>query len=362
MRASFRFPLLLLAMVVLATPPLVSATAALNHPTLSPTHSHAHQHHHRSSAVGSAACTGPALSQLPSLPLPNYYVPSSIESNLTTGGRMSVHGWLMLPWDRPASTPASVPVSAWLYHHTPEFFTESPHDFLLLISAELTLANTSVVPTLPLPPTSLLLGTEYVFTPPQFSLDELILSSTMPAGVLSNGSFDTPQRYPLSAGKMHISSEPEMRTVHYLNQSTPCTYANPVYLSYPRAVPLQAASAAEPLHLYLLHLVYASPDYDQALHIRVDPSSCSSAVSPAVLHAMGATWTFPSLGPGVLQRAVPSPEAQPVLLMLEGGQQVKCSALVLEEIHCVTIPDSFAKCPPTTAQQQQQQQQQQQLY
>lgn len=254
-----------------------------------------------------------------------------------------------------------------------EFFTESPHDFLLLIAAELTLTNQSVVSSLPFPPAVPLLGTEYVFTPPAFSLDQLILSSVMPAGTLSNGSFDTPQRYPLSPGRLSISPLPDMRTVHYLNQSTPCTYDKPVYLSYPRAMPTASAAAGagarapaavasdEPIHLYLIHLVYASPDYDQALHISVDPASCVSSsasvtVSPSLLSAVGATWLFPALpGPDVLQRAVPSDDAQAIVLQLDGGAQVKCGALVLEEVHCVVMPDSFANCPPTTEQKQKQQ-------
>jgi len=109
---SCSLPLLMALLVVAAAVSLGTVTASKN------PHS-AHMRHHRDGNVGAAACTGLSLSQLPSLPLPNYNVPASIERNLTDGGRTDVHGWLMLPWDRPASTPDSVPISAWFYHHTP---------------------------------------------------------------------------------------------------------------------------------------------------------------------------------------------------------------------------------------------------
>lgn len=109
---SCSLPLLMALLVVVAAASLGPATASKS------PHS-AHMRHHRNGNVGAAACTGPSLSQLPSLPLPNYNVPAAIERNLTNGGRTDVHGWLMLPWDRPASTPDSVPISAWFYHHTP---------------------------------------------------------------------------------------------------------------------------------------------------------------------------------------------------------------------------------------------------
>ena len=105
---------LLMALLVVAT-----AAASLDSATATKSPHSAHMRPHRDGSIGAAACMGPSLSQLPSLPLPNYNVPASIERNLTDGGRTDVHGWLMLPWDRPASTPDSVPISAWFYHHTP---------------------------------------------------------------------------------------------------------------------------------------------------------------------------------------------------------------------------------------------------
>ena len=111
----------------------------------------------------------------PSLPLPNPDIPADISPPLKDG-RVSVHGWLWLPWDRSDSVPDHVPLLGWFYHHTPEFFTDSPHNFELMLAASLTLKDTSVVSTLPIPPQTDLVGTEYVFTPPEFSQDKLITS------------------------------------------------------------------------------------------------------------------------------------------------------------------------------------------
>lgn len=304
-----------------------------------------HRHQHSTKPVSAAACTGPSLAALPTLPLPSYYVPASISSNLTRGGRFSRHGWLMLPWNRSPDAPSTQPINSWFYHHTPEFFMDSPHDFLLMLSGQLILANTSVTPLLPLPPAVETLGTEFVWTPPAFSLNDLIVTPSFAPGLLQNGSFDTPQRFDLSDGKIDLLPD---RTVHYLDSTTNCSYANPVYLSYPRAFP-RGAALESPLHLYFVHLVWASPDYDQVLHVTLDPASCASDDTSAdTLNGVGVTFSFPELGADVLSRAMPSEDPQTVLVYLPSQVPVQCSVVVLEQVHCVIMPDSFANCPPVT--------------
>lgn len=304
-----------------------------------------HKRLHSSRAVSAPACTGPALAALPSLPLPSYSVPPAISSNLTVGGRFSRHGWLMLPWNRSPSAPATMPINAWFYHHTPEFFEDSPHDFLLMVSGQLSLANTSVTPMLPLPPAVDTLGTEFVWTPPAFSLNDLIVRPALAPGLLQNGSFDTPQRFDLSQGTIDLFSE---RTVHYLDSTNDCSYPTPVYLSYPRAFP-RGAALESPLHLYFVHQVWASPDYDQVIHVTLDPDSCAAAVPASTLNGVGVTYSFPKLGADVLSRAMPADEPQTVLVHLTAQSTVQCAVVVLEQIHCVVMPDSFADCPPVTS-------------
>ena len=91
------------------------------------------------------------------------------------GGRFAVHGWLILPWDQPYPKDPSTPISGWFVHHTPEFWTNSPHNFQLIIGGTLTpmsvAENQTIAIDLPYPPESNLLVNEFTFTPPPpFSL------------------------------------------------------------------------------------------------------------------------------------------------------------------------------------------------
>eukprot|EP01111_Echinosteliopsis_oligospora_P015841 TRINITY_DN6397_c0_g1_i1.p1 TRINITY_DN6397_c0_g1~~TRINITY_DN6397_c0_g1_i1.p1 ORF type:complete len:151 (+),score=32.00 TRINITY_DN6397_c0_g1_i1:24-455(+) len=99
---------------------------------------------------------------------------------IPSGGRMAVHGWLILPWDQvePVNDPTT-PVPAWFVHHTPEFWTDSPHNFQIILGGTLTpmsvAENTTDVIPLPYPPASDLLVDEFTFTPPPpFSLNDLL--------------------------------------------------------------------------------------------------------------------------------------------------------------------------------------------
>lgn len=297
-----------------------------------------------------AACSGPSLAALPQLPLPSTYIPDSIQHALHPGNRNDVHGWLWLPWDRPASTPVEAPLLGWWVHHTPEFWTTSPHDFIIMAAGSFKADNASALQGLPFPPAVDLVGAEFVFTPPSpFSLDALLLGQPLPVGHFTNGSFDTPYpRQLMTTGYLTVT---DLALVHYLNQSTPCTWPAPVYLGFPRAQDAAARAAAQPdqpLHLFLMHQVYASPDYDQVVHVRLTPSQCS-APPPESLWAAGATFVFGDRSSDVLHRAHPltTPRAK-VTFMGQQGVQITCPVDVLEEVHCVVMPDSFANCPKPT--------------
>lgn len=86
------------------------------------------------------------------------------------GGRNAVHGWLILPVDQPVPTNPAIPVPAYFVHHTPEFFTDSPHDFQLILYGTITplsvAENISQVIDIPYPPTAPLVVDEFTITPP----------------------------------------------------------------------------------------------------------------------------------------------------------------------------------------------------
>jgi len=281
------------------------------------------------------------LSQ-PALPLPPIDIPSNLDPPLAHG-RVDVHGWLWLPIVA-NNTPSSL--MGWFYHHTPEFETHSPHDFEIMAMGVLTLEKP--VQGLPLPPDFDEVGTEYVFTPPEFSLDDVISGqlSTF-KGKFTNGSFDTPQRYLLSMAQLDLQ---DLTTIHYLEQNASAGYPNLVYYSYPRDYFGQDPDPM--LHLYFLHLLEQSPDFDQILHVVVDPDSCvfvpgddiDDVISPS------AQFLIPESVNKVEQRLSPSLEAQPVWLLSDPQTPTKtvCQMFVLEEVHCVVMPDSFKNCPPVS--------------
>jgi hypothetical protein len=71
---------------------------------------------------------------------------------------------------------------------------------------EANLALDAPVDHMPLPPAVPVMSTEYVFTPPAFSLDELLTGEVKSYyGHFSNGSFDTRQYNVLSNGTLTIS-------------------------------------------------------------------------------------------------------------------------------------------------------------
>ncbi|MDP2439181.1 MAG: hypothetical protein Q8P67_25820 [archaeon] len=292
------------------------------------------------------------VAQPPALPLQNPDIPSDLSPPLDNG-RVSVHGWMWLPWDRPSGALPTDPLLGWFYHHTPEFFTDSPHNFEIMLSAALTLKNSSVTDTLPFPPKTQLVGTEYVFTPPQFSLDQLITSQlTSFQGPFTNGSFDTTQRYTLSQGQLDVY---RLATVHYLSAFATAAYDALPYLSFPRD-PAGGLRSSSPLHFYFLHLLEVSPDFDQIIHVTLDPASCSFVPGdiPSDLLRVGATFSVVGSSNSVYSRLTAVNSNVTVQLMTENTQSsavhTKCTIQVLEEIHCVTVPDSFTNCPPVNSQ------------
>jgi hypothetical protein len=328
--------------------------------------------------VGLLAAAVTAAPPLESLPVPAHDIPSL--SPPLGHARSDVHGWLWLPIDGGAkATKASAvtELKGWWYHHTPEFWNYSCHNFEIMVAATLTLDHPVVG--LPLPPATERLSTEYVFTPPAFSLDELITGEALSFyGHFTNGSFDTKQYYILSNGTIKVE---EVTTVHYLwdDQHTAVSpMLQQAYLSYPRAVqPTTGASspaglkhAFQPVndttdgglsagpataavhHLYWLHVLRRAPDYDQVVHVTVDAASClwQHGDSVADVAAAGATFGT-TLANDVQHRLFAGTHAVTLFTERSRGSKTKttCNATAVEEVHCVVMPDSFAKCPPRTS-------------
>ena len=305
-------------------------------------------------AVAAAATPVPTWH---SLPLPAHDIPKNIDPPLQHG-RHDVHGWLWLPIDDGANASvAAQPVSelrGYFYHHTPEFWSDSPHNFEIMISATLKLDHG--VAGLPLPPTDSVLNTEYVFTPPAFSLDELITGSASSFyGHFTNGSFDTPQYYILSNGTMTVD---DVTTAHYLWDDSRLPVPDMLqqaYISYPRAV-TPGARVAETsrssnavAHLYWLHILQRAPDYDQIVHVTLDTLTCEWRHGDTAEDALGSGANFGTDFQNDVLHRLPTGN-HTVQLLTDASRnftdKTTCQVTVVEEVHCVIMPDSFAKCPP----------------
>ncbi len=352
-----------------------------------------------------AAASQPAP-PLESLPMPARDIPTDLDPPLNHG-RNDVHGWLWLPIED-GSVGVEQPVStlhAWFYHHTPEFWFTSQHNFEIMVAATLQLDH--AVDGLPLPPAAETMGTEYVFTPPAFSLDDFITGEAKSFyGHFTNGSFDTPQYIWLSNGTLTVE---DTTTVHYLwddNHTSVSPMDLQAYLSYPRRLPTTARTGAAAAdsnvvgrrslsadghlrralatpsssssfsssfktpadsnsssntdstnsslhHLYWLHVLRRAPDYDQIVHVTLDSASCTwrHGDSEADIGAVGATFGT-DLDNDVMNRlhAIDGDDNMHTVRLFTNRSRAfddttTCNVTVLREVHCVIMPDSFATCP-----------------
>lgn len=183
---------------------------------------------------------------------------------IPAGGRVDVHGWLILPFNQDKSNDSSVPLKAWFSHHVPEFWTDSPHNFQIILEGSLTLIgcfeNDTSTFNLPFPPADSLLTYEYSFTPPSpFSLNDMLSGSlTKLNGVFYNGSFDTPyEREATALASLQID---KLTTAVYLDENENQPFEHLRYLSYPRG------QSGESTHFYFSHEIRAQPDFDHFVH------------------------------------------------------------------------------------------------
>jgi len=271
---------------------------------------------------------------------------------------MAVHGWLILPWEQPvpSSQHPAVPVSAWFVHHTPEFWTDSPHNFQIILQGTMTPMSTADNETFPIdipyPPASDMLVDEFTITPPEpFSLNDLLTGKIQQLiGVVYNGSFDTPyERYAVAIATLDIQ---QLTTATYLNISGAISnYDQMQYLSYPRNPGFTSGESTQ--HFYLSHQIHSAPDFDQVVHVTTDTQSCTCTTCGAsssltdLISAPGAAWAIDGLPNDITDRLLPNTATGSFSASLMGtpdGTNVACKFEVLEQIHCVVGPGFSGNC------------------
>jgi hypothetical protein len=265
------------------------------------------------------------------------------------GGRMDVHGWLILPIELHAETGNETRLvrPAWFSHHVPEFWHDSPHNFQIIFRGTIT-PTQAVFPSAPLQPLGLptpagddLLTYEYSITPPSaFSLNDLLNGDIKALyGVYYNGSFDTPyDRIPES---LSVATVEHLTTAVYLDEFEDRGFPNLAYLSYPRA--LQEISKHESDHVYLAHNIHAQPDFDHVVHGRI--SDCSSSGKKIqvskVIKRPGISWEVVGI-PNTLENKLKA--GQVVSIHSMEDTEVTCQLTVLESIHCMIGPGFMDNC------------------
>lgn len=282
-----------------------------------------------------------------SLPMPPRVIPSDVD--LSPGGRSSVHGWLWMPTMISGErAPNPQVLRGYWSHHTPEFWTNSPHDFQLLLHAEVALQTP--LPQLPFAETNVTVGNEYTFTPPyDFSLNDMIEGRPLQlVGNFFNGSFDTTfERVKMSNAKF-VGTVQSIAVVHYLNITSKDSVSALPYLSYPRveAAPCASCDRLAKFDIYLAHLIHTAPDFDQIVHAHVNLTACEGATEDLLLAAqeVGATWTMDRSN--VLDERLRSGERATATLVPEfrASSSLVCPVEVLEEMHCVVGPAFGPRC------------------
>jgi len=265
---------------------------------------------------------------------------------------MAVHGWLFLLLEQDIPTNGFTPIPGYFVHHTPEFWTDSPHNFQIIMKGTLvpisTTQNITYPIDLPYPPKMDLIQNEYTFTPPPaFSLNDLLAGSIVQLnGVVFNGSFDTSyERVPVSLGSVYIE---ELSTAVYLDNSTSLTpHQTLLYYSYPRNIKIVSQGQQ---HYYFSHFIHSVPDFDQVIHAVIDLDGCvcencrDKQQMYEWIHESGAVWDFHTISNDVRNRLKPREVESARLTSAPQPNSVLCKVVVLEEIHCVVGPAFFNIC------------------
>jgi len=244
-------------------------------------------------------------------------------------------------------------VWAWFVHHTPEFWTDSPHNFQIILEGEIQPLSPSnennIIPIgLPIPPSDQLIQNEYTITPPPpFSLNDLLSGEIKTLlGVVYNGSFDTVyEREAMSIATLTITN---LTTAVWLNISSAIpSYPEMRYLSYPLSL---TPSSARIQYFYFSHEIHSAPDFDQVIQVMVDLDSCvysGSIELSSSIYTPGLEWLIMGLKNDISKKLIPN-DVVIARTTVSDDIAIDCKIKVLEELHCVLGPGFFKRCDGTT--------------
>ena len=269
---------------------------------------------HRHKAYYDSFIVDPKPSQLPPLP-PN--------------GRVSSHGFVILPLDRSDYV--------WL-SHKPMF--KSPHDFQLVFRAIIT--NSTVNP-IPLPTNVSEIRTQWTLEPGEWSLNNLINGNiTSFRSKLYSGDFEQGGQYLCN---VTINIIRPLLTVIQLNESEVEPYQPLRYTSY-----LLTNSTVSPkplIHLYLLHQIRVQPDFDAIVHAVIDPSNCTTDIDRNKLNNLleqnGNEWAFHGIDNDIGDRLTPASGLVHAQL-LGDIYSTSCKMQIFADIQCTIGPDFYDIC------------------
>jgi len=267
---------------------------------------------------------------------------SSLTTKLTypvptpPGGRLDVHGWLLLP----IQSLSDKEMFAWCSHHVPEFYEDSPHNFQIIALCTIQslphiypLSSSSYYPLQPpVPPLSL--DNEWTLTPPPpFSLNDLLNGDiAILQGTLYNGSFDT--SYEREANNIASLTFNNLVTSNWLNYSLDVPpYPVLSYYSYPRM------TTGNTNELYLSHAILVQPDYDQILYGSMQFNSCNcSGQCDNILNSInqpGIFWQIPNRSNGLDYRLKNDEMIDMLTIVGNNTGKITCPFHVTRIIHCM---------------------------
>ncbi|CAF2337467.1 unnamed protein product [Rotaria sp. Silwood2] len=248
---------------------------------------------------------------------------------LQPDGRVSVHGFILLPLDKSDYV--------WI-SHKPMFRT--PHDFQLVFLAKI--INSTVDP-VPLPTNVTRLNSQWTIEPEEWSLNNLINGNlTSFQTKLYKGDFEQGGTYLCN---ITINIIQPLLTVVQLNISEVEPYQPLRYISY--FLTNSITTTKTHIHLYLLHQIRVQPDFDAIAHVAIDPANCTTDIDQSKLNNLlqqnGNEWALPGIDNDIGDRLTPASGL--VRAQLLGDiYSTTCTMQVVEEIQCTMGPEFYEDC------------------
>ena len=247
-----------------------------------------------------------------------------------TGGRVSVHGFILMPREKSGSV--------WI-SHKPMFGVT--HDFQLAFRA--TITNSTVHP-LSIPTNVDVLNHQWNIEPEQWSLNDFLIGTFDSfEAKLYRGNFERNGTY---LGNITIEVTRPFLTIVPLDASA-TDHIEPIrYTSYALS-DNNRITVGSSIHLYLLHQIQASPDFDTIAHATVRLDSCVTRLQREqlghVLLTSASLWAFPEVLNKVTHRLSRHSGTVRAELM-DGPDAAICMMQIVEEIQCTAGPDFYDDC------------------